>query len=883
MQSRDYISYAIRGPIMNKSVPSTQCPAGTMGDVWGCDGRFMNCLHKFYGMKEVLDLDTVIGDIDAYDGPSFVKHVVFQKRGTSSFYRGFVVRWDSDDDNDNEQVDLIYTLDNGGTWAQKTLWTGGTSGITNTVEMDCETDRGYLFVCIEGKSPKTVYWDGSALQAVNMGPGAFTAELGALQDNGVQSTDTDYHLRGNGVFQVAWRFYDSKRGIYSAMSSVLTVYMDIMKTTKATGSVYFNSAGGDSGLFVDGDTITINGRVYEADNDSSITGDVAINITGLTTILEHAQALADAINGDSQADVTAKAQTASVLLEAKARGSDANAYGISKSETGSNTDDISVSGSTLTGGGEATEDPEEQCKVVLDFPDNTAVVADKAYADFDALFDTVQVFRSIDIGSGALGQTGALLFLEQEISETGNWATSGAWDSLQVSLGKIPDDALPFQTMYDAERDIVTAPPQSGTICRYQGLTFMADAQSSSNPYDILHSSAEHISAEYFSTYNRRRGTNEEGRAIRLVPAGDSLFVLKTNSVLYAYKSARGKPIQYQELHRGRGLTGKQAAHAVGNSLFMIVGSTLVMLNASDGNMGQVSTADRLLSDDWVSDLDDVWSCYDAGLNASFFLNPSANEVLIIWHSSHVVNMLKGANFVACTQGPDISDGKKTRGYFITATGLIVSPDLDESGSGTMWGLDSSYTLNGTATSAGSTLVDSNATFHADMVGTLVYMTGGDNAGLAREISNVDVGAHTISFVSGFPNSIAVGDTYAISPVPVGVRLWPIRDPDAPQDEFRRTLVTSVGIEVQKTSGFTNNVNDFWRVGAYRNGGSSVESGTNATDTVDIDENPADSWGYISVDGIKVEPYIEQISCGVSFELTNVEVGVTMSSSRNAV
>jgi len=78
-------------------------------------------------MREVLDLDDVtdMGDIDTYARPDYIKQVTFQKRNTSTVYRGFVVRWDSQDDTTNEQIDLIYTADSGSTWTKLAIWDEG--------------------------------------------------------------------------------------------------------------------------------------------------------------------------------------------------------------------------------------------------------------------------------------------------------------------------------------------------------------------------------------------------------------------------------------------------------------------------------------------------------------------------------------------------------------------------------------------------------------------------------------------------------------------------------------------------------------------------------------------------------------------------------------
>jgi len=874
-----YIPYELNNPQLNMAVPPNEVRPGTYSWLSGVDGRYAGCLRKFYGMKEVVDLDGVIGlgDIDAYAGVSYFKPVTFMKRGTSTVFRGFVVRWDSQDDTDDQQIDLVYSDDDGSTWSRHAIWAAGNS-ITGSLAIDCAVDGEYLFVAVDTKATKTVYWAASALTTVSSGPGAFSAELAAMTEN-TQATSTSHYLKGDGVYRVAWRFYDSTRGIYSALSDVLTIYMDLYKTTSATGVISFDSGGGDSGRLVDEDKITINGRVYEADDDSSITGDVTVDITGNTSIADDCAALAAAINGDSSADVTAVASAASVTVTAKTAGAAANAYDFSVTEAAPNQDDLSVSNSVLEGGGKSTDNPEDQCKDTLDFVAHGSVLASYDFDDFDALFDTVQVFRSIDLGSVATTQDGSILYLEQEIAKTGNWATSGAWDSLQAVLGILLDEALVFQDAYDPEKDIVKAVPNSGTIGRYGDVTLMAEVATERGGFDIVHSSLQHTSGEYFSTYNVRTGSAEEGRPMRIIAAGDAALALHENSITHIFKPSQYKAIQFTPLHRNRGLVAKGAAHAVGNIVVMVTGTGLVMVSAADGNMGQVSAANRLFYDDWKDDFAVLESGYDAKLDASFILNPTQDEILIMWHSGKRLSLLEGANFVSAGETNAIDGTNKIRAYFITETGLIVTPDYDESGSGTMWGLSDSYTLNGTATSAGTSLICTSATFHADMVGALCYMVSGDNAGEVREIATVDVGNDTLTFTANFSNSIAVGDTYAISPVPFKARLWPLQMAQYPK--FSRWVMNSISLKCRNlSSSFGDGINNNWRCGVYRNSGSSIESGTDTTVEISVDTNPADSSGAVKLDGIDIEPYIEQIASGVSFELTAVEIGVNIVDSR---
>lgn len=874
-EDRPYISYPFLSPRMDQSVPPSQVRVGSFGRLSGVDGRFSGALRKYYGNKLVVDLDGVsgLGNIDAYNGPDYIRQVTFQKRTTSTVYRGFVIRWDSQNNTTNEQIDLIYTTDGGSTWNVLAIWAAG-NGITSALEIDCAVDRGYLLVAVDTKATKTIYWNGSALVAVNSGPGSFSVELGAMSLN-TTSIDSAYQLNGAGSYQVAWRFYDSTRGIYSALSAPLTIHLSHYETTKAIGSVSFSSAGGDAGLFVDGDKITINGRAYEADNNSSYTGDVVVTITGLTTIPQHVQALADAINGDSSAVVTAQAQAASILLESKLRGSGGNAYTLTKTEVAPNQNDVAVSGATLTGGGFATNVPEKQCKAVINFPDDDGVVSGKTYADFAALFDTVDVFRTIDLGD-AVTSTGAIFYLEKSIPKAGagNWANEADWDNLTVIIGTLIDEALPFQTTYDPEKDIVVAPPQSGSIGRYEGQTYMAQASATDGGYDTLFSSTEHTSPEYFSTYNRRVGDPEDGRPLRFIRAGESMFQLSHNAIVHIFKSGKLRPIQIGRLHEKRGITGKEVAHSSGNSIFMISGLGLAILNAADGSIGGISAADRVIFDDWKSDLANIKSGYDSLANASFFLNLVREEMLIVWHSTQVCTMLDGCNFVGVAEGPSL-DGKNDRVFFITKTGLIVSPDIGMSGSGSMWDISSAYTLNGTATANGSTLTDAVAVFHKDMEGAKLYMTTGANAGLGRTIAIVNPTTKVITFSVVFPNDISTGDTYSISPVPFSLRAWPIQAQE--MSRFIRWVTSGVSIKSRRLSGFSNNPNNKWRVGAYRNSGASLES---AVAYPPVTTNPQDSAEALNLHGIDLEPYIEQIAAGVSFELTDAEFSLTLSDSR---
>jgi hypothetical protein len=292
----------------------------------------MGCLRKYYGNRKVVDIRTITGGetVGDYAGISFCKAVSFRQTNTASstIYRGFVVRWDSQDNIDDEQVDLFYTGDNGATWATHSIWAAG-SDITSELEMDCATEKQFLFVCVKGKNPQTVYYNNSTLQTVDMGSGAWAATLTAMTKAAEASAVDGFELTGDGVYQVAWRFYDSVRGVYSALSDPVTVRLNMMKLSTASGTIQFNAAGGDSGLMVSGDIFTINGRTYKY---IAAGGDVTIPVVGVSTSAAHCQALADAINGDASAEVKAIAGMSTVTITANTSGADGNMYGLAVTE-----------------------------------------------------------------------------------------------------------------------------------------------------------------------------------------------------------------------------------------------------------------------------------------------------------------------------------------------------------------------------------------------------------------------------------------------------------------------------------------------------------------------------------------------------------------------
>ena len=140
---------------------------------------------------------------------------------------------------------------------------------------------------------------------------------------------------------------------------------------------------------------------------------------------------------------------------------------------------------------------------------------------------------------------------------------------------------------------------------------------------------------------------------------------------------------------------------------------------------------------------------------------------------------------------------------------------------------------------------------------------------------SADITATKITFVSPFPHEVITGDRYCVSGVPFKARLWPMKEKGV--SAFNRWDMVGAALKCRRLAGFTSNDNDYWRVSAYRGNKPELED---KDVYIDVTQNPADSAGALNVAGVDLEPYIEQIAAGVTFELTDAEFNVSWTDSR---
>ena len=201
-------------------MPSPQLNPGKLGYLSGVDGRFLGCLHKYYGNLLLEDLDTVLGA--TLQNISFFRYVSVQKGTTSGELRGFVVRYGA---TTSDQVVTFFRYDTAlSTWGYKAIYSGSNS-IDEGDAMDCVANGKLLLVCIEGQTAQTYYWDNADPSVETVAAMGGDETVPAAPTAGGSGSAAGGYLKGTGIYQFAYRFYSTTRGIYTALSSALRVEM----------------------------------------------------------------------------------------------------------------------------------------------------------------------------------------------------------------------------------------------------------------------------------------------------------------------------------------------------------------------------------------------------------------------------------------------------------------------------------------------------------------------------------------------------------------------------------------------------------------------------------------------------------------------------------
>lgn len=198
---------------MNLRADRRRLRRGEFSQLSGVDGRFVGGLRKLPGLSLIADLGAVITTepIDSW-------YVTLQ-RGTADYLlRGFLILWDN---GGTHTLTFRYYDESTSAWATYTL-TGLT--LTATSEITVAGPARFCYIAIDGQAPQVMYWD-TAMTHEDMGPGtAFdsvgdTGTLAPVYNSGVGETAGGYLAEG--IYNIAYRFRNSVRGIYSSISDTL--------------------------------------------------------------------------------------------------------------------------------------------------------------------------------------------------------------------------------------------------------------------------------------------------------------------------------------------------------------------------------------------------------------------------------------------------------------------------------------------------------------------------------------------------------------------------------------------------------------------------------------------------------------------------------------
>lgn len=475
------------------------------------------------------------------------------------------------------------------------------------------------------------------------------------------------------------------------------------------------------------------------------------------------------------------------------------------------------------------------------------------------MFDTIQVYRTINQSS--LGSSGGILFLETSIDITSSTA----------SVGTILDTALTTQEKYDSRMDVVVSTPKGGAVKLFKGCLFTGGDPAINGGADIIFSSPYHESYEYFAEDAKHIGDNMDGSIIGFFEAGETLYAATKNSLIMIRKE--GGNIKFQRLHVGRGVVNSKAAHTVGSSILAVTPLGVGSVDSQQSMMQMLSSLDRKIAIEWINNLDNIQSAIDGQYGCSFFLEPDSGEVLCVWHTSSSATELHKTGFTTCASGVEPTTGSFRQAFLLNDKGRVVTPDRKSSGSGSMW--DISGTLQGSTTSKSTTnkIHDSEASFSNDLLGASVYFPE------SRSWDEIVTVNSSTELTLSNTATIETGTKYVLNGILFAARCWnvPLTNKEGTLKlPFTRRNITSMSLDIKNIEGFDSIDNNFFTVGAFRNGGNELYD----SDTITVDENPSDSVADVHVDGVAVEPYIEQMSVGTKFDLTMLDVGITIVSSR---
>lgn len=440
------------------------------------------------------------------------------------------------------------------------------------------------------------------------------------------------------------------------------------------------------------------------------------------------------------------------------------------------------------------------------------------------------------------------------------------------------DPALVTQPQFDAYLDHFGPAPRLKRLTTYDGLlvgivdadepsVFNVETQENEqSPEAIVWSTLTAPEPENFPPENYYRVDNPAERFYALEPAGDHLFGI-TNASVYRI-SRSGGTLVVNKLTSALGGVSRYGATGVGGSLFIVTPAGVKELDGNTGEVRSLSILDRVILDDseWAGTLASVFVEYDAKIGALIFLNTSLQEAYILWESTGAVTKVEDCPWTFLTSGPDVLTDGPQRTYFITdAAAVMVIDGARQMGKRSMCGTTISETVNGTCTSTSSTnLVDTAATFPANIVGFRVYILSGVRTGESAAVTVRNSGTNLS--ITGLSGTLTSGDRYSVSPVLTRITLPQLVGQGGDIDPFVRKTVSSISCAFSDLAGEYTGVNGKVTMGVKQN------LTTIGSTEVSLGDPPDQCVGRANFSSTRALPYLEFKGGNLDFELQAVLV-----------
>lgn len=922
-----YLSVPLEAATIEASVPSSEISAKSLSYVSGADGRYVGGIRRHPGFESYnllfasalnvpalypnietnrVTLNIIPFQILSIDNNYTVRgYIIHYRFGSPTVYKIGMIWVSYPHSNPNASIISSADITSHLTSVQPTTTISATFSNNKLFIVGDETFARTLYVKDGSKTSFTDAWNVSPLGA---GPYAAVPPAPSEQSQFVSSTQSHF-LFGAGRYQIAWRLRSSIRNVVSALSYPLNLVLDARTSSRALGYIYISGTADEThdGLFIDGDVVRIGSVYFEFDTDDSVNeGNVRINISGLTSLSQQMQRFADVINATASCPVSATAGDISVSLIAKQPGPDGNTIVLSKQEAGSKTQDIQLSGATLTDGGRITNIPEPYCGAYIKLPPVSSLLSAygiSSYSDLKSAWDTIEIFRTINLGDRVLyAQISGYLYRETEVAVP---ETSSDWDDLVITVGTVDDQSLLFRPYYNPSTDVCRRIHHAKSVVLFKDTLFLASSTSDNGGRFIYYSNPRVAGSESFTAYHIYECSPQEGVPTNLLPAGETMLITCSNCIIQAQLPIETGAMLFTPFHYGKSFP-KGAAHIVGNLMYAVNQQGVFVCNTQTMDLAYMLSSHRLFANRNVS-FENASCAYDQQLDASFFAVGGIG-ILSIYHTTQTLSLLYPTPVGFLMEAPF----RRVRDLTLAQTRnliLILAPN----NAGIECALSSGTTIRScflnhvlmhnpvltyeivSATSntitlkkrTGNVLNENYASILPQTPFTISSGKLAGKTGLATMLNYPSSGdTFTIFYSSSHLNlyhyKLSAGDHLTFWVIPLMVQLPDIKTiahaqfPAIPIRELTRVVLTSIAFQTIQTDSKDFDISPQWVVNAARN---FQEPDGEANTLCPVSTNPSTSVCAVRLDGFSLEPYI-LCAYPLQLELTSVDLGCIISRSR---